>query len=449
MNNIYKIKNKPNEYINKEIIIQGWIRKHRVGKKISFIVLSDGSTLKDIQVIYKNNNENYKEINKLFIGSAVEVNGLLVKAKNEDEIVELNLIKIKILSKTNQSYFLQNKEHGLEFLRANSELRGRSKLFQSIFSIRNNLFFSIHKYFQEKKYHFLTSPLITNNDCEGAGEGFFVNNEFDNKKLFFKKISKLTVSGQLHAEAFAQIFKNVYTFGPTFRADKSNTRFHASEFWMVEPEISFCNLNQCIDLVEDFLKTIIKDILEKNEEELKYLEQKEEINLINKLKNIISTEWKKINYDEIIKILEKNKNEFKNKNIKWEMDLEKEHEMFLCKYFKKPVFVKNFPKNIKSFYMKQNEDNKTVASFDLLFNEIGEMIGGSQREDNYLKLLKVMEEKNIDIKSLTWYVDLRKNGFAPSTGFGLGFDRLLMFITGIKNIRDVIPFYVGYMTLNY
>lgn len=446
-NSIYTLKNKSTLYLDKDITVEGWIRNNRVGKAVSFLVINDGSGLEELQIVYHSKGKkqyDYDDLQKWPVGSAVVITGKLVVAKNEIEKVELLLKNIRLINATETDYFLQKKAHNLEFLRAHSELRARSRYFFSIFRIRNELTKAIHTFFQNANYHYLQSPVITNNDCEGGGESFILN-----QKSFFKKTALLSVSGQLHAEGMAQAFKKVYTFGPTFRADKSNTRFHASEFWMLEPEIAFATVKDGMKIVEDLIKSIIRQIQNNMKPEINYLSEQNNVNLNERLQKLIDESFLNLTYSEAIKMLKKHSEKFEIKEVLWGIDLQKEHEKFLCEKMNAPVFITDYPKQIKAFYMKQNNDGKTVACFDLLLAGIGEIVGGSERENDFEKLKQACEAKEIFSKESEWYLNLRKQGFAGSTGFGLGFDRLLMYLTGVQNIRDVIPFYSGFGILKY
>ncbi|BDU67661.1 MAG: asparagine--tRNA ligase [Candidatus Tyloplasma litorale] len=435
-----------NIYINKDKLlnnileVNGWVRFNRSSKKIGFIELTDGTKLNGIQLVYKKDNEDvFEKLSSIPIFSAIEIKGKLIIGKNENlEILVREIISIR---KTSENFPIGKKEHGLEFLRQNSHLRIKTKLFQSIMKIRSTASLAIHNFFNDNNFIYIHTPIITSNDAEGAGESFEINAPKD--KGFFDKKASLTVSGQMHAEGYAQALKNVYTFGPTFRAENSHTKRHASEFWMVEPESAFCDYHEMMDIGWKMLSFIVKEVLKVNNEELKFIEKANKNNkLIHQLENISKSEVKKISYKEAINILQiaSKKINFQDKDIKFGMDLGTEHEKYLAGvYFNSPVYVYDYPKEIKSFYMYQNEDG-TVRGFDLLIPEIGELIGGSQREDRYEILIKIIKEKNQDLSDLHWYTSLRENGYAKSTGFGLGFERMIMFLTGMDNIRDVIPY---------
>lgn len=445
MSSIKKIRLFPQHFLNQELTIKGWVRSNRKGKVVSFLVLSDGSTLETLQIVYHHQLSNFAELIKLLPGSAVVVVGTCTVSNKSKENIEIQASKITIINATKNDYFLQNKKHSKEFLRTKLELRPRSRLFQVIFAIRNTLSFAIHDFFFHEHFLYLHSPILTSNDCEGAGESFQIHNAHE----FFKTNANLSVSGQLHAEALAQTYKKVYTFGPTFRADKSDTSFHTSEFWMIEPEVAFANNQDGMVLAENLIKSIVEKVYINHQKELHFLAESNKIDLLLRIEKLIKKPFVKITYTQAIACLQKNATYFRDP-IVWGMDLKKEHEHFICQFWDhQPVFVTDYPYEIKAFYMKQNPDLKTVASFDLLFPGVGEVVGGSERENDYHKLLEHLKFKKIDAKQLQWYLDLRFQGYGGSTGFGLGLDRLLMYLTGMENIRDVIPFYRGFKTLNY
>ncbi|ASP27857.1 asparaginyl-tRNA synthetase [Spiroplasma corruscae] len=422
------------------------IRTNRVGKAVGFLVVNDGTTFSDLQVVYKNSLDNFDLISQLKISSVIRVIGKIVLTPDKEQKLEVQSEQVEILDSASQDYPLQKKEHSLEFLREISHLRPRTKTFQAIFKIRSSAAFALHKFFQEDGFIYVNSPIITENDAEGAGESFIVTtlSDGDYEKDFFGKKASLTVSGQLNAESYAQAFKKVYTFGPTFRAENSNTSKHAAEFWMIEPEVAFEDLKYNMNLIENMVKYVVNYIFDNCYDELLFCDKNLEEGLIKKLELVKNSNFEKITYTEAINILKdavKNGQDFIEKNIDFGLDLATEHERFLCeKHFKKPTFITDYPKDIKAFYMKQNEDDKTVAAIDLLVPGIGELVGGSQREDDYNILMKRCKEMNIDVKSVSWYNDLRKFGYYKSSGFGLGFERLIMYLTGAANIRDVIPF---------
>ena len=439
-------------YLDKEISLEGWIRNHRKQKEFGFIEFYDGTSFKNIQLVYDNKLEDFDEITKLHIGSSIKVEGKIVKSLGKGQDYEIVVSKIKLEGDCPDDYPLQPKKHTREFLREIAYLRPRANLFQAVFRIRSIAAMAIHTYFQERGYVYLHAPLITGSDCEGAGEMFQVttidlnkipkneNGEIDYKKDFFGKPSSLTVSGQLQGEIFAMAFKKVYTFGPTFRAENSNTKTHASEFWMIEPEIAFCNLDQVMDVEEDMLRYIINYVMEHAKDEMAFLDCFVEKGLIEKLKLVLNNKPVKITHKEAIDILMKADEKFEYEPKQGE-DLAKEHEKYLTeKYFKAPVFVTDWPKDIKAFYMRLNDDQETVAAVDMLVPGAGELMGGSQREERIDILEKRMKELNVGTKDLDWYLNLRKYGGCKHSGFGMGFERLLIYLTGVENIRDVIPF---------
>ncbi|AKU79332.1 asparagine--tRNA ligase [Spiroplasma turonicum] len=443
---IYELLKGKNIKNEQEVKVVARVRSNRPGKAVGFLVINDGTSLLDLQVVYKSNLDNFNDISQVRVSSIIEVIGKILLTPDKEQKLEIQAEDIVILDEASQDYPLQKKEHSLEFLREISHLRSRTKTFQSIFKIRSVAAYAIHRFFQEENYVYVTTPIITENDAEGAGESFIVttlkNDEYE--KDFFGKKACLTVSGQLNGEAYAQAFKKIYTFGPTFRAENSNTSKHAAEFWMIEPEIAFEDLNFNIALIEKMIKFIINEVFNKCSDELEFCDKNLEKGLINKLKHISNSNFERITYTDAIEVLKKavdNGQNFEEKNIFFGLDLGTEHERFLCeKHFEKPTFITNYPKEIKAFYMKQNSDGKTVAATDLLVPGIGELVGGSQREDNYEKLVARCEELKIDVKGLSWYNELRNFGYYKSSGFGLGFERLIMYITGASNIRDVIPF---------
>ncbi len=439
-------------YLDKEISLEGWIRNHRKQKEFGFIEFYDGTAFKNIQLVYDNKLEDFDEITKLHIGSSIKVEGKIVKSLGKGQDYEIFVSKIKLEGDCPEDYPLQPKKHTREFLREIAYLRPRANLFQAVFRIRSLAAMAIHTYFQERGYVYLHAPLITGSDCEGAGEMFQVttldlnkipknaNGEIDYKKDFFGKPSSLTVSGQLQGEIFAMAFKKVYTFGPTFRAENSNTKTHASEFWMIEPEIAFCNLDQVMDVEEDMLRYIINYVMEHAKDEMAFLDRFVEKGLIEKLKVVLNNKPVRITHKEAIDILMKADEKFEYEPKQGE-DLAKEHEKYLTeKYFKAPVFVTDWPKDIKAFYMRLNDDQETVAAVDMLVPGAGELMGGSQREERIDILEKRMKELNVGTKDLDWYLNLRKYGGCKHSGFGMGFERLLIYLTGVENIRDVIPF---------
>ncbi|MBR3697526.1 MAG: asparagine--tRNA ligase [Clostridia bacterium] len=439
-------------YFTKEIQISGWVKTVRDSKTFGFIEINDGSFFKNLQIVFDNNLSNFEEVCKLTISSSIEVKGIFIKTENAKQPFELRATEVCIVTTSVPEYPLQKKKHTFEYLRTISHLRPRTNTFNAVFRVRSVLSYAIHKFFQEKGFVYVHTPLITGSDCEGAGEMFNVNSfdlktvplnengEVDYSKDFFGKPAHLTVSGQLNVETFSFAFRNVYTFGPTFRAENSNTVKHAAEFWMIEPEICFADLKDDMDLAEEMLKFVIKYVLDNCPEEMDFFNQFIDNTLLNRLENVLNSEFGRITYTEAIKELEKHNDEFEYK-VSWGVDLQTEHERYLSeKIFQKPVFVTDYPSEIKAFYMKQNADGKTVAAADLLAPGIGEIIGGSQREDNLNVLQDKMKILGLKEEDYWWYLDLRKYGSVPHSGFGLGFERAMMYITGMQNIRDVIPF---------
>jgi asparaginyl-tRNA synthetase len=437
---------------DKDVTIEGWIRTLRASKAFGFIEINDGSFFKNVQVVFDTNLSNFEEISKLTIGSSIKVNGKLVETENAKQPFEIQAKSVEVENLCDNDYPIQKKKHSFEYLRTVAHLRPRTNTFSAVFRVRSALSYAIHKFFQERGFVYVHTPILTASDCEGAGEMFNVNsfnlndipktdsNEVDFSKDFFGKSTHLTVSGQLNAETFATAFRNIYTFGPTFRAENSNTVKHAAEFWMIEPEICFADLNDDMDLAEDMIKYIFSYVLENCPEEMEFFNKFIDTSLLDRLNNVINSDFGRITYTDAIKELEKHNDEFEYK-VSWGIDLQTEHERYLAEQiFKKPVFVTDYPKDIKAFYMKQNPDGKTVAATDLLAPGIGEIIGGSQREENYDKLISRMKELNMNLDEYWWYLDLRKYGSVDHAGFGLGFERALMYLTGMQNIRDVIPF---------
>ncbi len=435
----YILENK-DKLIGQEVEVKGWIRFNRPSKKIGFIELTDGTKLNGIQVVYKAENEEmFNTLSKAALYSAVELKGTLVEGRNDVEVVASEVTDLR---KADEDFPIGKKEHGLEFLREQSHLRIKTKMFQAIMKIRSTTSIAIHEFFNKEGFVYVHTPIITSNDAEGAGEGFKVI--ADNNEQFFDKTSSLTVSGQLHAESYAQALKKVYTFGPTFRAENSHTTRHASEFWMIEPEAAFCDNMEMMQIGWDMIQYVINKVLETNMDDIELLQKvNEKEDLIDYLTSIANSDIKRVTYREALDILNKaieNGVEFKEKDINFGIDLATEHEKYLAgEYFKSPVYVYDYPLEIKSFYMYDNGD-ETVRGYDLLVPEIGELIGGSQREDRYDVLMSNINKKGQDLSDLSWYTDLRKNGYAASSGFGIGFERLVMLVTGVENIRDVLPF---------
>lgn len=440
------------QYENKEITLDAWVKTVRSSKNFGFIEINDGTYFKNIQIVFNEDLSNFNEVSKLTISSSIEVTGKVVITENAKQPFEIHANKITIFNVSDNQYPLQKKRHTFEYLRTIAHIRPRANTFNAVFRVRSVLAYAIHKYFQEKGFIYVHTPILTSSDAEGAGEMFNVssfdlanvpktdNNLVDFSKDFFGKPAHLTVSGQLNAETYAMAFRNVYTFGPTFRAEDSNTVKHAAEFWMVEPEICFADLNDDMDMAEDMIKYIFSYVLEQCPEEMAFFNDFIDKGLLDRLNNVINSDFGRITYTDAIKELEKANDKFEYK-VSWGVDLQTEHERYLCEQvFKKPVFVTDYPKDIKAFYMKQNPDGKTVAAADLLAPGIGEIIGGSQREENYDKLITRMKELNMPISEYEWYLDLRKYGSCDHAGFGLGFERAIMYLTGMQNIRDVIPF---------
>lgn len=433
------------KFNDKTIELEGWIKKNRDQKSFGFIEFNDGSHFNSIQVVYDGKLSNFSDVAKLNVYSSIKVIGKLVKSQGSGQAYEIQAEQIEIYNASALDYPLQNKRHSFEYLRTIAHLRPRTNTFNSVFRVRSLLSYAIHKFFQEKGFIYVQTPIITGTDAEGAGEMFRVttldlNKKIDFKNDFFGKPAYLTVTGQLHVEAFNTAFRNTYTFGPTFRAENSYTTRHAAEFWMVEPEIAFCNLEATMDIAEEMIKYIIKYVLDNAPDEMKFFDSFVEKGLLAKLDNIVNNDFERITYTKAIEILQNVDHKF-DLDVQWGMDLKTEHERYLAEVvFKKPVFVTDYPKDSKAFYMKLNEDRKTVRATDLLAPGIGEIIGGSQREDNYDILMDRINEKGLNIDDYTWYADLRRFGSVVHSGYGLGFERMLMYITGMSNIRDVIPF---------
>ena len=436
-------------YANKEIEICGWVRTARDSKTFGFIELNDGSFFKNIQIVYENNLSNFEELTKLTVSSSLRVKGILVETPEAKQPFEIKATGVEIECLSPSDYPLQKKGHTIEFLREQAYLRPRTNLFSAVFRIRSVAAMAIHTYFQSQGYVYVHAPLITANDGEGAGEMFQVTTldldkiaetgKVDYSKDFFGKHVGLTVTGQLEGETFAMAYGKVYTFGPTFRAENSNTKTHASEFWMIEPEIAFCDLEGLMDVEEDMLKYIVKEVLEKCPEEMAFLNKFVAPGLIEKLEKLLSSKFTRISHEDVITILKEAKVEWEFKPEYGE-DIAKEHEKYITEYFNGPVFITNWPKDIKAFYMKQNADGKTVAAVDLEVPGAGELMGGSQREECYEKLMNRMNELGMKTEGLDWYMNLRKYGSCVHSGFGMGFERLLIYLTGVENIRDVIPY---------
>jgi asparaginyl-tRNA synthetase len=440
------------KYLDQEIQLSGWVRKIRDQKSFGFIELNDGTFFKGVQVVFDDKMANFEEVAKLSIASSIYVTGKLVKSQGAGQAFEVIASKIDIYQKASPEYPLQNKRHSFEFLREIAHLRARSNTFSAVFRVRSVLAFAINKFFHDQGFVLVHTPIITGSDAEGAGEMFRVttlkldkpprnaDGTIDTSKDFFGKETNLTVSGQLNGETFCAAFRNIYTFGPTFRAENSNTSRHAAEFWMIEPEIAFADLSVNMDLGEEMIKYIIRYVMQECPEEMEFFNQYIEKGLFDKLNNVLNNQFARITYTEAIAILEKSGKKFEFP-VKWGIDMQSEHERYLAEeHFKKPVFVTDYPKEIKAFYMKLNPDQKTVRAMDLLAPGIGEIIGGSQREDNLELLEERMKAVGLHPKDYSFYLDLRRYGSFPHAGFGLGFERMMMYLTGMSNIRDVIPF---------
>lgn len=440
------------KYLDQEVIINGWVKKIRDQKNFGFIEVNDGSFFKGVQVVFDTRLSNFEEISRLSIISSIEVKGKLVKSQGAGQAFEIMAEEINVFQKADLEYPLQNKRHTFEYLRTKAHLRPRTNTFSAVFRVRSVVAYAIHKFFQENGFVYVHTPIITGSDCEGAGEMFRVttldlNNlpkkedgTVDNSKDFFGKETNLTVSGQLSGETFCSAFRNIYTFGPTFRAENSNTARHASEFWMIEPEIAFADLEANMELAESMVKYIIKFVMDECPEEMEFFNNFIEKGLFDKLNNVLNSDFERLTYTEAIDILLKSGKKF-DYPVEWGIDLQSEHERYLAEeYFKKPVFLTDYPKDIKAFYMKLNPDGKTVRAMDLLAPGIGEIIGGSQREDSLEILENRITELGMKPEDYEFYLDLRRFGSFPHSGYGLGFERIIMYITGMTNIRDVIPF---------
>ena len=426
------------EYVS----VEGWVRTNRDFGGVNFIELNDGSYFKNIQIVYNHDLQNYEEINKLLTGSSINVIGKFVLTPENKQPFEIQATSIEIEGKSDESYPLQKKRHSFEFLREIPHLRARTNTFMAVYRVRSVLAMAIHEFFQGQGFVYVHTPIITGNDAEGAGECFTVTTRDDNKyeEDFFGKHASLTVSGQLHVEAFAMAFRDVYTFGPTFRAENSNTKTHANEFWMIEPEIAFADLEDDMELIEDCIKYCIKYVMDNCPEEINFFNSMIDKTLIERLNKVLNSDFRRMPYTEAIDILLKAPVKFENK-VEWGMDLNTEHERYICEQVVNgPVFLTDYPKDIKAFYMRQNDDGKTVAACDLLVPHVGELVGGSQREERIDVLEKRMEELKMDKKGYEWYLDLRRYGGCKHAGFGIGFERMVMYLTGMENIRDVLPY---------
>ena len=440
------------EYIDKDVKVAGWIRTSRLSKNFGFIELNDGSFFKNMQIIVDEKLENFKEIVKLPISSSILVEGKLVSTEGAKQPIEIHATKITVEGESDNSYPLQKKRHTVEYLRTIAHLRPRSNMFSAVFRVRSVAAYAVHKFFQERNFVYAHSPIITGSDCEGAGEMFRITTldldnvpkteegKIDYSQDFFGKEANLTVSGQLNAEIMALAFRNVYTFGPTFRAENSYTGRHASEFWMIEPEIAFADLEDNMELAEDMVKYIINYVLEHCPEEMEFFNAFVDKGLLERLHNIVNSDFIRITYTKAVELLLESGQKFEYP-VEWGIDLQTEHERYITEQiFKAPVFVTDYPKDIKAFYMRLNEDGKTVRAMDLLVPGVGEIIGGSQREERYDLLMDRIKECGLNEEDYWWYLELRKYGTATHSGFGLGFERIIMYLTGISNIRDVIPF---------
>ena len=437
------------ELENKEVKVEGWIRKHRDQKTFGFIDFSDGTCVEHLQVVYDETLNNFSDIQKLLVGCAIEVKGIIVKSSGNQDY-EMKATEIKVLGNCPEDYPIQPKRHTREFLREQAYLRPRTNLFQAVFRIRSVAASAIHEYFQSHNYVYVHTPLITTTDCEGSDQMFklttldfnnipLVDGKADMSKDLFGKTSYITGSGQLHGEAFAMAFKKIYTFGPTFRTENSNTKTHANEFWMIEPEIAFCDLKELMNIEEEMLKYVVKTVLDRCSDEIDFCTQFVEKGLKDKLTKLINSEFVRITHHDVVDILKK-------ADVKWEFepdymeDIAKEHERYITEYFNGPVFITDWPKDIKAWYMKENSDGKTVAAVDLEVPGAGELMGGSQREEDYDTIIKRAQSMGVDLSVVDWYLNLRKYGGCIHSGFGMGFERLIMYLTGVDNIRDVIPF---------
>ena len=452
LTNIREIFRNKDKFADKEVTIGGWVRSNRNSKNFGFIVVNDGTFFEPIQVVYGNGLDNYDEVGKINVGAAIIVRGTLVLTPDAKQPFEIQASDVTVEGASTPDYPLQKKRHTFEYLRTISHLRPRTNTFEAVFRVRSLCAYAIHKFFQERDFVYVHTPLITGSDCEGAGEMFQVttldlNNlpmtedgKVDFSKDFFNKPTNLTVSGQLNGETYAMAFKNIYTFGPTFRAENSNTTRHAAEFWMIEPEIAFADIEDDMMLAESMLKYVINYVLENAPEEMAFFNNFVDKGLLDRLRNVVENDFARVTYTEAIDILSKHNDKFDYK-VSWGCDLQTEHERYLTEQiYKRPVFVTDYPKEIKAFYMKLNDDGKTVAAVDCLVPGIGEIIGGSQREDDYDKLLARINELGLSEDDYKFYLDLRKYGSARHAGFGLGFERCVMYLTGMGNIRDVIPF---------
>lgn len=443
----------PSKYADKEVIVRGWVRQNRNSNKFGFLAINDGSFFKPVQVVYEANEiDNFEEISKANLSAGVMVKGIVTLTPNAKQPFEIHAVEIRIEAGSDSDYPLQNKRHSMEFLREIAHLRPRANTFQAVFKVRSLVAYAIHKFFQDRGFVYVHTPIITGSDAEGAGEMFQVTTldlgdtpktdegKVDFSKDFFGKACNLTVSGQLEGEIFAMAFRDIYTFGPTFRAENSNTARHASEFWMIEPEIAFADLEDDMNLAEDMVKYIISYVLEKAPEEMKFFNSFVDKGLLERLNHVVNSDFERVTYTKAVEILQGCGEKFQYP-VEWGIDLQTEHERYLTeKVFKKPIFVTDYPKNIKAFYMRLNDDGKTVAACDMLVPGVGEIVGGSQREERIDVLRSRMAELDLNEEDYWWYMELRKYGGVQHAGYGLGFERIIMYITGMSNIRDVLPF---------
>lgn len=447
-----EIKKDVEKYIDQEITVQGWIRQARFTKNVGFIELNDGTIFKNLQVVVGKELENFEDLQKEHLSASLKINGILVKTNNAKQAYELQAKSVEVLGHSDEKFPIQKQKQSLEYMRTIPHLRVRTNTYRAVFRLRSKLAYALHKFFQERGFIYLNAPLITASDTEGAGEMFQVttqnldkpeldeNGKVDYSKDFFGKKSYLTVSGQLEAEDYALALSNIYTFGPTFRAEESNTPRHAAEFWMLEPELAFADYNVCMDVAEEMMRYMINFVLENCKDEIEFFNERVDDTLIERLTKIKNAKFARITYTEAIEKLQEADVDFEYP-VKWGMDLQTEHERYLSeKIVDGPVFVTDYPKDIKAFYMRRNEDGKTVAAFDMLVPAVGELIGGSQREERYDELVKSMEDNGLKIEDYQNYLDLRKYGSVVHSGYGLGFERAVMYLTGMKNIRDVIPY---------
>ena len=439
------------ELMEKEVMVQGWIRNHRKQKEFGFIDFNDGTSFQTIQIVYDNKVKNFDEIQKIRVGSSIEVKGKVVQSPAKGQAFEIQLKSLKLLGDSPEDYPIQPKRHTREFLRELAYLRPRTNLFGAVFRVRSVTAMAIHEYFQSHNYVYVHTPLITTADCEGSDQMFKIttldmnhlpkceDGTVDMSKDLFGKLAFVTGTGQLHGEAFALAYKKIYTFGPTFRTENSNTKTHANEFWMIEPEIAFCDLEGLMDIEEEMLKFVVNYVLEKCPNEINFFDSFVEKGLKEKLTKLVKSKFTRISHHDVVDILNKSGNKWEFTPT-YEDDIAKEHEKYITEYFNGPVFITNWPKDIKAWYMKTNEDGKTVAAVDLEVPGAGELMGGSQREEDYDKLIARMKEMNVDESTVDWFCNLRKYGGCYHSGFGMGFERLLIYLTGVENIRDVIPF---------